>query len=449
RLDQLRIAAGQDHLRPLRAGAHLGDDRLDPRALLVALAVDLLGPREERLDLPEVDEHVVAVAGLLDDAGDDLADAVDVLVVHHLPLGLADALQDHLLRGLGGDAAEVLGRDVLAGDLVVRDLRPVDHEVVVGEQRVVLLPRLLLDALELLERALARLVEEAPLEALGQLDRVHAEVARVVELDRRVPGGPRRLLVRREQRVLEGGDERARLDALLALDLADGVDDLLSHPYLPFVDQVGPHDLVVRYVGRLAAAALEPEGALARGDDLAAQALACGPDTDPAPDGAREVLARAQGTLGARRRHLDRVAVEVRSQQPGHPLAERVVDAAGPVDVDAEALLAGQLEGEDLNPGQGRRDGAGNLAVQLSLLVVGTRRHHKKWAPRAHFGRGRNVVKSRIAERFGRPRGRRPAYRSRTIVTGPSFTSSSAILAPKTPVSTGTPRPRRAEQKRS
>ena len=73
RLDQLGIAAREDHLRPLRAGAHLGDDRLDAGALLVALAVDLLGARQQRLDLAEVDEDVVAVAGLLDDAGDDLA----------------------------------------------------------------------------------------------------------------------------------------------------------------------------------------------------------------------------------------------------------------------------------------------------------------------------------------------------------------------------------------
>ena len=94
-------------------GAHLGDHGLDPRALLVALAVDLLGARQQRLDLAEIDEDVVAVAGLLHDAGHDLADAVDVLVVHHLALGLADALQDHLLRGLRGDAAEVVRRHVL------------------------------------------------------------------------------------------------------------------------------------------------------------------------------------------------------------------------------------------------------------------------------------------------------------------------------------------------
>src|ERR1043166_3572672 len=66
-----------------------------------------------------VHEHVVAVAGLLDDAGHDLADAVDVLLVHHLALGLADPLQDDLLRRLRGDAAEVLGRDVLALHLLL------------------------------------------------------------------------------------------------------------------------------------------------------------------------------------------------------------------------------------------------------------------------------------------------------------------------------------------
>src|SRR5204862_3128378 len=100
RLDQLGIAAREDHLRALRAAPHLGDDRLDARALLVALAVDLLRARQQRLDLAEVDENVVAIAGLLDDARDDLADAVYVLVVHHPPLLLADPLEDDLLRRL-------------------------------------------------------------------------------------------------------------------------------------------------------------------------------------------------------------------------------------------------------------------------------------------------------------------------------------------------------------
>ena len=50
----------------------------------------------------------------LTDAADDLADALAVLGVDVLALGLADLLEDHLLGGLRRDAAEVLGR---AGEL--------------------------------------------------------------------------------------------------------------------------------------------------------------------------------------------------------------------------------------------------------------------------------------------------------------------------------------------
>ena len=44
-----------------------------------------------------------------------------------------------------------------------------------------------------------------------------------------VAGGAGRLLVRGEQRVLERLDERAALDALLALDCLDAFDDLSGH----------------------------------------------------------------------------------------------------------------------------------------------------------------------------------------------------------------------------
>ena len=44
---------------------------------------------------------------------------------------------------------------------------PVDLQVVVGEQRVVLLAGLLLDPLEIVEGVLTRLVEQAQLEVLG------------------------------------------------------------------------------------------------------------------------------------------------------------------------------------------------------------------------------------------------------------------------------------------
>ena len=68
----------------------------------------------------------------------------------------------------------------------------------------------------------------------------------------------------------------------------------------------------------------------------------------------------------------------------------------------------------------------------------------------------------RLVERLERAVGREAAlvrppllelrerrHASSTIVTGPSFTSSTSILAPKTPVSTGTPSARSSSQKRS
>src|SRR5579862_283223 len=171
RLDQLRVAARQNDLRALRPAAHLCDHGLDARALLVALAVDLLRTRQQRLDLAEIDEHIVAIAGLLDDPGHDLADAVDVLVVHHLALGLADALEDHLFRRLRGDPAEALRRHLRARDLLLGHVREVDLEIVVGDERVLALAGLFLETLELLELALARLLEQAHLEIAGQLDR--------------------------------------------------------------------------------------------------------------------------------------------------------------------------------------------------------------------------------------------------------------------------------------
>ena len=211
-------------------GADLGDHGLDARALLVALAVDLLGARQQRLDLAEVDEHVVAVAGLLDDAGDDLADAVDVLLVHHLALGLADPLEDHLLRRLRGDAAEVLGGDVGALDERRVDVGPVDLQVLVGDEDVRVLAGLDLLLLELGDRALAGLLDQAHLDVGRQLDREDLEVPALgVELDGRVPGGVRGLLVRGEQGVLERVDQGVLFDPLLALDRLDRLDDLSAH----------------------------------------------------------------------------------------------------------------------------------------------------------------------------------------------------------------------------
>ena len=111
------VRARHDDLRALGGLAHLDDVRLHARAVVVAVARNLLGLREQRLDPAQVEQGVAGV-GLLDDARDDVALAPGVLLVLHLALGLTDPLQDHLLRGLRGDATEVGGGVVpLAGDV--------------------------------------------------------------------------------------------------------------------------------------------------------------------------------------------------------------------------------------------------------------------------------------------------------------------------------------------
>ena len=84
----------------------LGNVELHSPVERIALAGNLLGRRHHRLGVAEVD-RVGALLHLLDNAGDYVAFAVLVLIVDEVALGLADALDDHLLRRLRGDPAEV------------------------------------------------------------------------------------------------------------------------------------------------------------------------------------------------------------------------------------------------------------------------------------------------------------------------------------------------------
>jgi hypothetical protein len=244
-LDQLGIAARDDDARALGVGGDIGDHGLDPHAVVVALVVDLLGTGQQCLDtLAELDQRV-AVVGLLDDPGDQLADAVLVLLEHHAPLGLADPLQDHLLGRLGGDAPEVVGGDVARLDLVHEGLETLGLELLLGG--LAALARLGVDAgaggLDLGHRLAGRLrglgglqlllellVEQALLEILRDHQLVDAEVrAAVVELDLRVLRGSRGLLVRGQQRILKRVHQGVGGDPLLLLEHLDGVDDFLGH----------------------------------------------------------------------------------------------------------------------------------------------------------------------------------------------------------------------------
>ena len=88
------------------------------------------------------------------------------------------------------------------------------------------------------------------------------------------------------------------------------------------------------------------------------------------PTAPAEVRGLAQRALEARRRDVDRVAVEVAAQEVGHARAERVVDARRVVDVDAEPVRARELDGEHLDLRQPGLDRARDLPLELSFRCV-------------------------------------------------------------------------------
>src|SRR4051794_7087555 len=226
RLDQLGVAARDDDARPLGGGRDLLDDRLDALVVLVALALDLLGLRQQGLDaLAQLDERVTRVL-LLDDAGDQLADTVAVLLVHHVALRLADPLEDHLLGGLRGDAAEVVRGDVPLVDLVLvlLELDRIDLRLF----GLAHLPRLGVDGRLLVDR----LDDQVRLEALGDDQLGDAEVRGLrVDVDARVLRGVGLLLVGREERVLQRVTKLVGGDALLACEGTHRLKDLSGHGY--------------------------------------------------------------------------------------------------------------------------------------------------------------------------------------------------------------------------
>src|SRR5262249_45628552 len=101
----------------------------EPVAVLVSLAGDLLGSRDDALGPlglaahSDNDEPAGIGAGVaLDDPGDDVAFASRELAVGLLVLRVAEPLQHHLTRGGGGDAAESFGGVVPLADDVAVDI---------------------------------------------------------------------------------------------------------------------------------------------------------------------------------------------------------------------------------------------------------------------------------------------------------------------------------------
>ncbi len=190
----------------------------------------------------------------------------------------------------------------------------------------------------------------------------------VVHLDGRVPRRARRLLVRGEQRVLERGDERALLDSLVALDLANGVDDLLAHDTPSSIR-------LARTISAYGMSVSAPsDAATVTLCSSAATTSPCSfsptdPELDPAADRRLEVLSRAQRAVDARRGDLDGVLAQVVAQDVGDARAQLVVDAVRMVDVDAEARRRQELDGEDVDARHIVLDLRDDLSLQLALLL--------------------------------------------------------------------------------
>ena len=237
-------------------------------------------------------------------------------------------------------------------------------------QRVRALAVLGLERFELGERALARLFDQALLDVGGQVDRVDAEVALVVELDRRVARGAGGLLVRGQERVLERVDQGVAVDPLLLLDDANRLDDLSAH--------LAPSS--IRFPRTI-----ESYG-ISTGSPLPGSTRSvCSPTPTSWPRTRLRSAVRTEtvrpttrSKCGRRlnggsvpgRRDVDRVILQVVAEGLGDALTELVVDPLRMVDEDRHPLGAGELEREDLDSGQAPLDARGDLAVQSPFLLV-------------------------------------------------------------------------------
>ena len=128
-LDQAWVGTTHHDLGALGGFAYLDDIGLTTIAGLGALVLHLFGLGQQRLDSTEVEQRVAGI-GLLDDAVDDVAFAVGVLLELAVAFDLTDALTHHLAEGLGGDTAEL---GPLRGVIAFIDPVAILVEVVSGE----------------------------------------------------------------------------------------------------------------------------------------------------------------------------------------------------------------------------------------------------------------------------------------------------------------------------
>src|SRR5262245_4763890 len=93
------MRARQKYLRPARLAAYVVDESADAVAVAERFSRQHFVSTHDRLAAAEIDDHV-AVFDPLDDAVDDIGNAVLVLLILAVALGLAHLLHDHLLGRL-------------------------------------------------------------------------------------------------------------------------------------------------------------------------------------------------------------------------------------------------------------------------------------------------------------------------------------------------------------
>src|SRR5712691_921223 len=197
-------------LRPLGAPAHLEHEGADAITGIEPLARDLFALGQDRLRLADLDDDV-ALLDPMHDTPQDLTILAVEFLEDAIALGVPHPLQDHLLGRLGGDAAKLLGRQLLLELVAELGLRV--QRLGVGEAELQLAVGDLLDDLLATEN----------LEGARLAIDLHADVL----------GGAQGLARRRQQSRLQRLEEGLLVDPLFASDLLDDDQQLSVHRSRP------------------------------------------------------------------------------------------------------------------------------------------------------------------------------------------------------------------------
>ena len=105
-LQKPRVCTRNDYLWSSGSLADFRNIHFHAGPMSVMLSGDLFAGRQDCFYPAEIDQYI-AVFRTLYDTGNNITFAVLEFLVDHGPLGLTDALDNHLLSGLSGDAPEI------------------------------------------------------------------------------------------------------------------------------------------------------------------------------------------------------------------------------------------------------------------------------------------------------------------------------------------------------